>query len=253
MKLKDYLKESSLSKLWRHNVKHDCAALTAFRKYSNCGYDENGEQCEDETPILLTKKEKRKRNAALAADLKKKNYNITKVIGSYPEGGYVIKEVSYFVVDSNDKGNIEQDIIELGKKYNQDSVLIIPKGSIDNKNTAYLVGTNKCCNNWLGFNEKQAFQKGKLGYKSPIYTTFVNGRPFIFESYVLTDTLFGSGTNAMLADKWSKEYDGKYNINFNTLSKFMNNATNEQMALYRQYIKEEKPNDLKNLVEKIND
>jgi hypothetical protein len=31
--------ESSLSRLWRHNDIHDCAALTAFRKYHNCGYD----------------------------------------------------------------------------------------------------------------------------------------------------------------------------------------------------------------------
>jgi len=36
-KLAKYLEESSLSKIFRHNEQHDCGALTAFRKGSNCG------------------------------------------------------------------------------------------------------------------------------------------------------------------------------------------------------------------------
>jgi len=206
MKFESYINESSLSRLWRHNVEHDCAAITAFRKYNNCGYDDNGEPCDDE-PVKLSKGDNIKRNAALASDLKRKGYGITKIIGKYPEGGSITKEVSYFVVDLDDNGNIKDDIISLGKKYSQDSVLIIPKGSIDNKATAFLYGTNNCCNNWLGMGNTKTFEKGKLGYESPIYTSFVNGRPFIFESCILSNEIFGSGTNAIMADKWSKDYE----------------------------------------------
>ena len=35
-----YLQESSLSRLWRHNEKHDCGAMTAFRNAEGCGFGE---------------------------------------------------------------------------------------------------------------------------------------------------------------------------------------------------------------------
>jgi len=200
--------ESSLSRLWRQNEIYDCAALTAFRKYHNCGYDENGKPCPDEeTPIELIRKENQKRNAALAADLKMRGYGITKIMGTYPEGGKNVSEVSYFVVDLKKLGKLEQDVKQLGEKYNQDSVLFVPKGAIQNKVKAYLIGTNKCCNNWLGYGKKNIFNKGKIGYSSPIYTSKINGRPFIFENIKTTDIIFGSSTNAILAEKWAKEYE----------------------------------------------
>ena len=207
---KNYITESSLNRLWSHNLKHDCAALTAFRKFNNCGLDDNGKKDpKEETPILLTKKEKMKRNAALSADIKKLKYNVTKIIGKYPEGGSQVKEVSFFLVDQDDKGNLKKHVIDLGKKYNQDSVLFIPKGAINNtsKDKAKLYGTNNCFNNWLGMGNTSLFNKGKIGIDSPIYTSYVNGRPFIFESCELSDILFCSATNAMIANKWSNEYE----------------------------------------------
>ena len=39
-KFNTYLQESSLSRLWRHNEKHDCAAMTAFRNAADCGAGE---------------------------------------------------------------------------------------------------------------------------------------------------------------------------------------------------------------------
>jgi len=201
--------ESSLSRIWKHNEEHDCGALTAFRKYHNCGYDDANEPCDSETPVLLSKKDNQKRNLALAADLKKLGYSITKVIGNYPEGGKTVKEISYFVVDINDKGNIKKDLQKLGEKYNQDSVLIIPKGSIKGEDKAYLIGTNNCCNNWLEKGKTEIFNKGKIGYDSPIYTSYVNGRPFIFEDYELSDDIFNSGTTAILAKKFSEFIQGE--------------------------------------------
>jgi hypothetical protein len=200
--------ESSLSRLWRHNDLHDCAALTAFRKYNNCGYDEDGNPCPgEETPEELTRSENKKRNAALASDLKSRGYGITKIMGTYPEGGNTVNEVSYFVVDLEKRGSLEKDVRMLGEKYNQDSVLFVPKGAVQNKTKAYLIGTNRCCNNWLGYGKKELFNKGKMGYSSPIYTSKINGRPFIFENIKTTDIIFGSSTNAIMAEKWAKEYE----------------------------------------------
>ena len=61
------------------------------------------------------------------------------------------------------------------------SILYIPKGAIKGESKAYLIGTNSCKNNWLGIGKKEVFNKGRLGYDSPIYTSRVNGRPFLFE------------------------------------------------------------------------
>ena len=170
MKLKNYLNESSLSRLWRHNEKHDCAAMTAYRKFSDCG---NGEP--------YTKSENKARNKSLLAKLKTKGYSVTSLKGKYPEGGTVGKEESFFIVDIKDNGNLLNDIKSLGEEFEQDSVLFIPKGSIQNKAQAYLIGTNRCEDNWLDYGQTMLFNKGKVGYESPIYTSYVNGRPFIFE------------------------------------------------------------------------
>ncbi len=186
------LKESSLSRLWRHNLAHDCGALTAFRKYTVC----------DETDgVLLTKEDNIKRNKSLTAKLLSKGYDVTRLIGKYPEGSIERKEISYFVVDKKDRGNLEQDMRELGEEFNQDSVLIIPKGAITNEAQAYLIGTNHCENNWLDYGKKQVFERGRLGYDSPIYTSYINGRPFIFETVDKKLSLPGSGMGIWLMER----------------------------------------------------
>ena len=202
--------ESSLSRLWSHNDKHDCGAMTAFRKYDNCGYIDGdiNEPCPENKsePVLLSRKDNMKANLALASDLKSLGYNLTKIIGKYPEGGSTVKEVSYFIVDVSDKGTLEKDLKKLGEKYKQDSILFAPKGSVQNKAKAYLIGTNKCCNNWLDYGKKNVFEKGKMGYDSPIYTSYIHGRPFIFESCELSTSIFGSGTNAIMGREFAKEF-----------------------------------------------
>jgi len=50
-----------------------------------------------------------------------------------------------------------------------------------------------CKNNWLSYGKKEIFNKSKLGYGSPIYTSRINGRPFIFEDIENQLTLPGSG------------------------------------------------------------
>lgn len=167
---KEFINETSLSKIWVRNEQYDCAALTAFRKAEECG--------EGKT---FTKNENKARNKSLLAKLKVLGYSVISLKGKYPEGGQETIEESFFVVDIENKGNLEKDVKKLGEEFDQDSILFIPKGSIQGTDKAYLIGTNKCPNNWLGYGKTEVFNKGKLGYDSEIYTSYVNGRPFIFE------------------------------------------------------------------------
>ena len=167
---KEYLQESSLSRLWSHNEKHDCGAMTAFRTSADCGEGEK-----------YTKADNKKRNKSLLAKIKSKGYGATTLKGKYPEGGKEAKEISYFIVDLEDGGNLEKDMKKGGEEFEQDSILYVPKGAIQNKSKAHLIGTNHCKNSFLGYHKTDIFSKGKMGYDSPIYTSYVNGRPFIFE------------------------------------------------------------------------
>lgn len=176
------LHESSLSRLYRHNAAHDCGALTAFRKAAACG---NG------TPY--TRDDNRKRNRSLLAKLQAAGYSVTALKGTYPEGGTTTTEESYFVVDLRDRGRLETDLRHLGEIFEQDSVLFMPRGAINNEAKAYLIGTNHCENNWIRYGQTHTFDVGHLGHESPIYTSYVNGRPFIFEEVGRDYGLPGNG------------------------------------------------------------
>ena len=92
---KQYITESSLSRLWKHNEEHDCGAMTAFRKTADCGEGEKYSNADNA-----------KRNRSLLAKIKSKGYGATTLKGKYPEGGTVGKEISYFIVDLEDSGNL---------------------------------------------------------------------------------------------------------------------------------------------------
>lgn len=169
-KNKPVIEESGLSRVWEHNNKHDCGSLTAFRDARNCGKGKR-----------YTRKENKKRNKVLLAKLLSQGYGVTKLKGKYPEGGREGKEESFFVVDLNDTGKLKSNLIKLGEKFEQDSILFIPKGAINNEAQSYLIGTNHCDNNFLGYGKKEKFDAAKLGKKGKIYTSYVNGRPFYFE------------------------------------------------------------------------
>ena len=98
---------------------------------------------------------------------------------------------------------------KFGEEFEQDSILYVPKGAIQNKSKAHLIGTNHCKNSFLGYHKTDIFNKGKMGYDSPIYTSYVNGRPFIFEE--IGDTILNPGNgmgwwalNIAAKKHWSK-------------------------------------------------
>ena len=67
-----------------------------------------------------------------------------------------------------------------------------------------------------------------------------------FEEYIKENSLY--------YDKREKVFmEFENEVDFHKLSKFMNEASDEQLSLYRQYINEQKPEEFKKLVESIND
>jgi len=172
-KITKSIAESSLSRLWTHNEKHDCGVVTAFRVARDCG-----------TGVAYTKKEKLQRNKKLRASIRisGSRYEITTISGISKEGEIVTKEIAYFLVDRDNTGNLYRDLKKWGEEFEQYSILFVPVGAIVGKNKAVLCGTNHCPDNELGFHKERIYNKGVLGKSNPIYTSYVNGRPFIFET-----------------------------------------------------------------------
>ncbi len=196
--------QNSLSRLLYYNSKHDCGAITAFRVYNDCGFlrDRKGNildgtkdiktgikrEFKPVNPKSVPKKNSRKvnnrRNKALLFDITEKNYGYIKVIGKYKEGGVLVTEVSYIVIDLDDTGKLKKDLITLGKKYNQDSVLFIEKGAIGNVNKsarAILIGTNNCKNNSIPIGKTQTLGSSEIGKTSQEVITKIGNREFAFK------------------------------------------------------------------------
>ncbi len=170
--------ESSLSRVAQHMAEHDTGFITAFRsEYPN--------------------KQNTLRNKALKSFLVSKGYGITAVNGSYIENygtkkAKEVKEATYFVVDLNDTGNLESVLREQGEKWEQDSILFIPKGT----GKGVLWGTRQG-NEYPEFKQKIDLGNRVLG-KDGEFMTKVKGRPFIFETAVLEDLSYATGRNGRM-------------------------------------------------------
>ena len=197
MSFEKFINESPLSRLWKHNIEHECGAITAFRESRECG---NGEK--------YTKKENKQRNKSLLSKILIKGYGATELLGKYPEGGRTVKEISYFIVDLADTGNLETDLKRLGKEFEQDSILFIQKGFINKQegSVAYLIGTNHCKNSWIKYNNKSLYKVSRLGKSSPIFTSYINGKPFLFEDVDFTRLKPQSGFGMMALEAISKKH-----------------------------------------------
>ena len=204
LKLKKYLKESSLSRLYKHMQEHDAGIITAFRD----------EERDDAGNVVktYTKKENQSRNARLQIKIWRK-YRITEVRGAFIQnyGSEYEKEVgenSFFVVDTNDYGGIEKDLKRLGQEFNQDSIMFIPKGSLN----GILWGTKKdeFSDNFvdLKFGQKKILKNAVWGKESQ-FITRIKGRPFYFtESVEAKDIICPKGWFANLGFHLSAKESG---------------------------------------------
>ena len=157
---KRFLKESSLSRLYRHMQDHESAALSAFRNE-------------------FTKKENLERNRKLKAELLGRGYGVTRILGSYienfetPKAVEVVEE-SFFVSNRKDDPDFSLEIAKLGEDFDQDSVLIVDKGAQD----AYLLGTSPE-GEFPQYGKKESVGALKMGDEAE-FMSRVKGRPYTF-------------------------------------------------------------------------
>ena len=254
MKFKNYLNESSLSRVWGHMQEHDSGTITAFRDARKCGDGKS-----------YTKGENKARNKILLASLLSKKFSVTKVKGSYIEnyGSKNEKQVGeevFLVVDINDTGNLKKTLKKLGEEYEQDSILFIPKGGKE----GFLIGTNSCPDGFPGYGKIHKFSNPIFGQSGQM-STKVNGRPFILKEdfhHVRrpTNNMGKWAMDALVNGGWKKYYEENIDsleeeieIDFHKLSIFWNTATDNQLKEFKQYVENDDPEKLKVLVESIDE
>ena len=171
----DIVDESSITRLMRNNEKHDCICITAYR--SNREKDENG--------VVHKRRAKvsnQAANNALGAVLRKMGYDITKVVGKYPEEGGQqkdIKENSWFVVNVNDDPDFLDVCADLAESDEQDSILFIPRGCFQTGRGCFLYGTKNDPDAWVGYHEKKMTDGITINGDSP-FETRISGKRFVF-------------------------------------------------------------------------
>ena len=171
------LNESSVKRVFKHLIKHDCAIITSYRKsLTNC-LDNDDEM---EYVNIRTNKN---RNRHLKSTLLYLGYGVTKVKGTYIENfaeqnAIEVNEESFFVVNIKDDSNFISNMTKLGELFCQDSVMIIEKGGDNN----YLIGTNN--SEYPGYGKIEKMGKFKPHVESE-FMTRVGDSPFSFESFDL--------------------------------------------------------------------
>ena len=162
------LVEASLNRIYQKTKNHAVGAVTAFR----------GDK---------TKAENKSNNKKVLAYLMNAGYSVIKVKGNYLEnyGSETQKEVgeeSFFVanykIEGDDDGQLERDLIKLGRLYDQDSILSVPF-----EKKGYLYGTSKRDDAFPDYGQKVVVGKPVFGDAKGEFFSRVKGRKFAFESY----------------------------------------------------------------------
>jgi hypothetical protein len=187
MKRYQDLKESSLSKIISYIQSYDTGTITAYRnKYNH--------------------KENEQRNKSLQAHLASRAYIIISVKGSYIEDygtpdAVEVGEHVFFCVDHLKTGKLKRVLEVLGEKFDQDSVLYIPKGG----EKSILIGTNKT--GYPGYKVEKTFPILHIGKNDNEFLTKVKGRPFYFREglKIISETYCGNNAGRYLANLESKK------------------------------------------------
>lgn len=88
-----------------------------------------------------------------------------------------VHEKSFIVFDHKNKGTLKEDLIKLGRKYDQDSITF---NSVKDGNY-YLIGTN--CTGYPGISKEVKLGKPMFGKNGEFFSN-IKGRPFVFESVI---------------------------------------------------------------------
>jgi len=188
------INEAGLSKIRQDMSDYDTAFITAFRgdidDKSMCIYVPPSEEELAERSKQGEKAQvNRRNNKELSAYLLSQGYGIKNVQGSYIENfGSVdpekvpreVKENSFFVTNLNDDPEFAEQIINLGKRFCQDSVIIVPKGE-----EGYIYGTNT--SKYPGLDQKETVGKF-AGGETGEFMSRIKSRPFVMKEDEETKT-----------------------------------------------------------------
>jgi len=158
--------EGGLSRNWTHMQEHDCALISAERdRYTN--------------------KENQDRGRQLEAVIMHADYGYKTERGSFIENfgtpqAVEVSEKSLFVVNLQDDPGFFDHMAELSEQFEQDSVLMIPKGG----KGAYLVGTHPD-NTFPPYGETVTVGDFHGGVEDE-FMTRTGGRPYIFKEELQT-------------------------------------------------------------------
>ena len=161
--------EGGLSRNWSHMQEHDCALISAERN-------------------SYTKKENKDRGLELEAVIARAGYGYKTERGSFIENfktpqAIEVSEKSLFVVNLKDDPGFFDRIAELSKQFEQDSVLMIPKGG----KGAYLIGTKEG-NDFPPFGETITVGDFHGGVEDE-FMTRTGGRPYVFKDKDIKEEL----------------------------------------------------------------
>jgi len=187
------INEAGLSKIRQDMLDYDTAFITAFRgdidDKSMCVYvPPSEEELAERSRQGKKAQANRRNNKELSAYLLSQGYGVKNVQGSYIENfGSVdpekvpreVKENSFFVTNLKDDPEFFEQIINLGKRFCQDSVILIPKGE-----EGYLYGTNK---SYPGLDQKETVGKF-MGGETGEFMSRIKSRPFVMKEDEETKT-----------------------------------------------------------------
>ena len=231
------INEAGLSKIRQDMSDYDTAFITAFRGDINdksmCVYAPPSEEELSERDKMGKRGESNKRNnKELSAFLLSQGYGIKNIQGSYIENfGSIdpkkipreVKEASFFVTNLNSDPDFAEQIINLGKRFCQDSVIIVPKGE-----EGYIYGTNKT---YPGLDQKETVGKF-MGGETGEFMSRVSGRPYVMkegEETKIYEDLPGKQRQAakLMAQRVDREINEMqmvYNLNEADLSAYDNSG-----------------------------
>ena len=180
------INEAGLNKIRQDMLDYDTAFITAFRgdydDVSMCVYTPPSEEVNERDKMGKRGVRNKKNNRELSAFLLSQGYGVKNVQGSYIENfGSVdpekvpreVKEASFFVTNLNNDPEFAEQIINLGKRFCQDSVIIVPKGE-----EGYIYGTNN--GKYPGLDNKETVGKF-AGGETGEFMSRIKSRPFVMK------------------------------------------------------------------------
>lgn len=138
--MKTVLTAAGLSRLVEHIQNYDCGTISACRTYSAEAYYEYGSEAiekmsQQEKNSLLREfvvppAVNKKNTFLLRQKLTAMGFGVLPITGVYQEkGADVSKEVSFFVFDHKQKGDLKKALLYLGNLFDQDSITYAKAGS----------------------------------------------------------------------------------------------------------------------------